>query len=221
MSGVEPAHPGQTVSGVEPAHPGQTVSGAEPAHPGQTVSTTSGRERELMLTGIGGQGVQLAAQVIAQGATADGKEVLVFGSYGGMMRGGSTDSTVVIGDQPIEAPPVLSSTWSAILMHHQYWMPLRDRIRDRGLVLVNTSVFEDELDADRYQVVEVPATDVAADRGNPLLAAMVMAGVYARRSGLVSLPGLLEGMRRSLPPYRRQLIEANEGALGAGWELAA
>ena len=187
----------------------------------EPVNASLSGERELMLTGIGGQGVQLAAQVIAQGATADGKEVLVFGSYGGMMRGGNTDSTVVISDQPIEAPPVLSTTWSAILMHHQYWAPLRERICDGGLVLVNTSVFEDELDRDRYQVVDVPATDVATDLGNPLLAAMVMAGVYGRKSGLVSLDGLVEGMRRSVPPYRRQLIEANEGALSAGWEMAA
>ena len=178
-------------------------------------------ERELMLTGIGGQGVQLAAQVIAQGATADGKEVLVFGSYGGMMRGGNTDSTVVISDRPIEAPPVLSATWSAILMHHEFWRPLRERIRNNGLVLVNTSVFEDDLDRDRYQVVEVPATDVATDLGNPLLAAMVMSGVYGRTSGLVSLEGLIEGMRRSVPPYRSQLIEANEAALETGWEMAA
>ena len=197
------------------------MSGVEPPNPSQPMTDRVTGERELMLTGIGGQGVQLAAQVIAQGATAEGREVLVFGSYGGMMRGGNTDSTVVISDQPIEAPPVLSSTWSAILMHHQYWTPLRERIRDNGLVLVNTSVFEDELDADRYQVVEVPATDVATDLGNPLLAAMVMSGVYGRRSGLVSLDGLVAGMRRSVPPYRSQLIEANESALAAGWEMAA
>ncbi len=178
-------------------------------------------ERELMLTGIGGQGVQLAAQVIAQAATAEGKEVLVFGSYGGMMRGGNTDSTVVISDHPIEAPPVLSSTWSAILMHHQFWAPLRTRIRDGGLVLVNTSVFEDELDRHRYRVVEVPATDAATGLGNPLLAAMIMAGVYGRESGLVGLDGLMEGMRRSVPPYRSRLIEANETALATGWEMAA
>jgi len=146
------------------------------------MSSQATGERELMLTGIGGQGVQLAAQVIAQGATADGKEVLVFGSYGGMMRGGNTDSTVVISDQPIEAPPVLSSTWSAILMHHQFWAPLQERIRDGGLVLVNTSVFEDELRPDRYRVVEVPATDAATDLGNPLLAAMVMAGGYGKNT---------------------------------------
>ena len=57
-------------------------------------------ERELLFTGIGGQGVQLAAQVIARAAIAEGKEVQLFGSYGGMMRGGDTLATLVIGDTP-------------------------------------------------------------------------------------------------------------------------
>ena len=64
-------------------------------------------ERELLLTGIGGQGVQLAAQVIARRATLEGRDVMFFGVYGGMMRGGNTDSTVVVADGPITAPPVV------------------------------------------------------------------------------------------------------------------
>ena len=63
-------------------------------------------ERELLITGIGGQGVQLAAQVIAKAATLEGRDVMFFGIYGGMMRGGNTDSTVVVADSPITAPPV-------------------------------------------------------------------------------------------------------------------
>ena len=58
-------------------------------------------EREVLITGIGGQGVQLAAQVLARAATLEGREVMYLGLYGGMMRGGNTDSTVVVGDGPI------------------------------------------------------------------------------------------------------------------------
>ena len=65
-------------------------------------------ERELLITGIGGQGVQLAAQVLARAATLEGREVMYLGLYGGMMRGGNTDSTVVVADAPILAPPVVS-----------------------------------------------------------------------------------------------------------------
>ena len=57
-------------------------------------------EYELLVTGIGGQGVQLAAQVLARAATLEGRDVMLFGIYGGTMRGGNTDGTVVVGRRP-------------------------------------------------------------------------------------------------------------------------
>ena len=80
-------------------------------------------ERELLLTGIGGQGVQLAAQVLARGATLDGRHVMLFGVYAGAMRGMNTDATVVIGDGPLQSPPLISHTWSAIGMHDRCRRP--------------------------------------------------------------------------------------------------
>ena len=65
-------------------------------------------ERELIMTGIGGQGVQLAAAVVARAALLEGRDVQVFGSYGGMMRGGATEATVVVADGPVEAPPTVA-----------------------------------------------------------------------------------------------------------------
>ena len=73
-------------------------------------------ERELIITGIGGQGVQLAAAVVARAAVLEGREAQVFGNFAGMMRGGATESTVVVADGPIAAPPTVGSTWSAVLM---------------------------------------------------------------------------------------------------------
>src|ERR1700736_2931761 len=64
-------------------------------------------EREVLMTGIGGQGVQLAAKTLATAAMREGREVLVFGIYGGSMRGGNTDATVVVGTGPLRAPPVI------------------------------------------------------------------------------------------------------------------
>ncbi len=100
-------------------------------------------ERELLITGIGGQGVQLAAQVVARAATLEGRDVMFFGVYGGMMRGGPTDSTVVIGDEPITSPPVVSRAWSAIAMHDEHWAPLVPRLRPGAIVFVNDETFTD------------------------------------------------------------------------------
>ena len=74
-------------------------------------------EREILFTGIGGQGIQLMAKVLAQAAVDEGKHAMLFGLYGGAMRGGPSDSTVVIGDGPIEAPPIVPACWSIVAMY--------------------------------------------------------------------------------------------------------
>jgi Pyruvate/2-oxoacid:ferredoxin oxidoreductase gamma subunit len=175
-------------------------------------------ERELLITGIGGQGVQLAAQVIARAATLEGRDVIFFGVYGGMMRGGPTDSTVVVADGPISSPPVVSRSWSAIAMHDEHWAPLVPRLRDGAVVLVNEETFTAPLDPS-LTVHRVAATEVAAELGNRLGGSMVMVGAYAGVTGLVGIDSLVDAMRASIPSYRVQHADANERALRAGWEL--
>jgi 2-oxoglutarate ferredoxin oxidoreductase subunit gamma len=172
-------------------------------------------ERELLITGIGGQGVQLCAQVLARAATLEGREVMYLGLYGGMMRGGNTDSTVVVADAPILAPPVVSRAWSAIAMHDDYWPAVESKLRPGGLVLVNDTTFTAEV-RDDVTIHRVPATTVATDLGSPLSGSMVMLGAFCATTGIVSEAGLIEAMRASIPPYRTQHIEANERALKAG-----
>lgn len=183
-------------------------------------------ERALLLTGIGGQGVQLAAQVIARAAVLDGRQAMLFGSYGGMMRGGNTDATVVVADDAVLAPPTVSTAWGAIVMHHDYWDFVRTRMVTGSLVLVNSSVFDQEIDEPAWEVIRVPATDLAIDLGNPMLGTMVMTGVLAATTDLVSLPSLDAAVAESLPSYRSKHVASNVAALarGARWateELAA
>ena len=174
-------------------------------------------ERELLVTGIGGQGVQLVAQVIAKAATLEGRDVMFFGIYGGMMRGGNTDSTVVVADGPITAPPVVARAWSAIAMHDDVWAPLEPRLRPDGFVLVNDSTFAHEITAP-VTVYRIGATELAAELANPLGGAMVMVGAYCGLTGLVSLDALVQAMGESVPSYRQQHVDANERTIRAGWE---
>src|SRR5690348_2408441 len=174
-------------------------------------------ERELVMTGIGGQGIQLAAQVLAKAALDEGREVQLFGSYGGMMRGGNTEATVVFADGPIEAPPTVGHTWSAILMHHDYSEPTIARLRPGTLVLVNTTVFEGHFDRSPYVVVDVPATDLALEVGNIMTASMVMTGAYVAATGLVSMESVAAAVAAALPSYRSQHVALNVAALEAGF----
>lgn len=173
-------------------------------------------ERELLLTGIGGQGVQLAAQVLARAAAIEGRNVMLFGVYGGVMRGGNSDATVVVADGPVQAPPIVNKAWSAIALHPRYWEPLAPKLVDGAVVLLNSSLFEDGVDRDRLRIVDLAASDLAAELGNPLAVSMVATGAYVAVTGLVSLDAAVAAMRESLPSYRRQHADGNEQALRAG-----
>src|SRR5437588_11666361 len=175
-------------------------------------------ERELLLTGIGGQGVQLAAQVIARAAVLEGREVMLFGLYGGVMRGGNSDVTVVVADGPVQAPPIVSHAWSALVLHPRYWEPLRARLVPDAIIVVNSSLFDEPVELPG--VVDVPATEVATEQlGNPMAVSMVATGAYVALTGLVGLDSAVAAMEESLPAYRRQHAEANAAALRAGAAL--
>jgi Pyruvate/2-oxoacid:ferredoxin oxidoreductase gamma subunit len=174
-------------------------------------------ERELLLTGIGGQGVQLAAQIIARGAALEGRDVMLFGVYGGVMRGGNSDATVVVADGPVQAPPIVSHAWSAIVLHPRYWEPVRARLVPGAVVVVNSSLFEDEAPVDGLAVYDVAATQVASEElGNPMAVSMVATGAYVALTGLIGLDSAVTAMEESLPAYRRQHAEANAAALHVG-----
>src|SRR5258708_983944 len=150
-------------------------------------------ERELLLTGIGGQGGQLSARVIATAAIAEGPGVPMFGSYGGLMRGGETQPNLP------PSPPTVGHAWSAIVMHDQFAPPILAKLSPGSIVVVNTDVCSSRPDPTLSTVVNVAANEIADRIGNRLAASMVLAGGYAAATGLVTLDALTAAIAASLP----------------------
>src|SRR5205823_12633695 len=116
--------------------------------------------------------------------------------------------------------PTIAHSWSAIVMHDAYASPTLDRVREGGVVMLNTSVVRRELDPERFVVIELAAADIAEGAGNRMAASMVMVGAYAAATDILSLDSLGEAVAASLPPYRRALAEVNVAALRAGFDAA-
>lgn len=195
-------------------------------------------ERELLMTGVGGQGIQLAARLLAHSLTAAGRSVQLFGSFGGMMRGGSTDATLVAADTAVQCPPTVSLAWSAIVMHDAYADGVVARLRPGGWLLVNSTVcgkpwregqglyerpheraqpHEAARPDEAVHVLEVAATDMARELGTAAAATMVAVGAYARATGIIGLDGLARALPEVLPPYRLDQSASNARALEAGY----
>lgn len=172
-------------------------------------------QREVMMTGVGGQGIQLCSKTLATAAVAEGREAMLCGHYAGAIRGGQTDASVVVADARLRALPILPSAWAGFVMSSKYWPSTREFLRPGGPVLVNGSLVED-LEAPGLEVIAVPASDIAGDLGAPMAASMVLLGAFAATTGLVGVQALVEAMAELIPPYRSEHVRANEAALRAG-----
>jgi Pyruvate/2-oxoacid:ferredoxin oxidoreductase gamma subunit len=175
-------------------------------------------EHEIMMTGVGGQGVQLAAQILARSAVVEQREVMTLGTYGGTMRGGNTDSTLVVADGPIHSPPIVAEVGIALAMHHAFFEPVAKKLRPGALIVVNSTIFEEKVQAEDASCIEFPATRIATDLGVGMAASLVLIAAFAKYTGFVSLDSLVAGMEQSVPSYRSQHVEGNAKALRAGYD---
>jgi 2-oxoglutarate ferredoxin oxidoreductase subunit gamma len=177
-------------------------------------------EREILLSGIGGQGIQLAAKTLAVAAMHEERRVLMFGTYGGEMRGGETEAAVVVGATSLLTPPVIDFAWAGLAMHSMGWPNMVAKLRPGGIVLINTSVFEHPV-AYEGTVLPLAVTGMAAAAGMQQAAAMLALGAFAAVTGIVKIETLHAIAEEVLPPYRRQFAAANRRALSIGYETVA
>jgi 2-oxoglutarate ferredoxin oxidoreductase subunit gamma len=132
------------------------------------------------------------------------------------MRGTKTNAELTVGDEPLQALPVVSDAWSALVMDPAYWETIRPNLAPGAVVAVNSSLFHLEVDVDDAKTFGVPASDLAVELGSPMSAGFVLVGAYAALTGLVGVESLADAMRALVPPYRTQHVAANERAISAG-----
>jgi 2-oxoglutarate ferredoxin oxidoreductase subunit gamma len=145
-----------------------------------------------------------------------GQYAMLAADYGGEMRGGPSQASVVIGDAPLRSLPILPSSGAAVLMHHKFRGFALERLRPDGLLLLNTSIVPDGMIAHAGRVVGLPVTSMARELGAAQSAGFVMLGAYIGLTGVVAPETLEQAMRRLLPPYRAHHGDANARAIGAG-----
>lgn len=176
-------------------------------------------ERTAMITGIGGQGIQLVAKTLAEAFTRQGRYAMLGASYGGEMRGGPSQAAVVVGDRPLRSLPVVARTHAVLLFHDRFCEPSLERLVPGGLCLVNSSVVSEDVVADLPARRAVPATATAKELGAAQAGGFVMLGAYCALMEPIPAALLEAALTDLLPPYRKQHAATNARALEAGMEL--
>jgi Pyruvate/2-oxoacid:ferredoxin oxidoreductase gamma subunit len=178
-------------------------------------------ERALILVGVGGEGIQLAATIVAHAAVRNGLYVSLLGLYGGEMRGGPSECSISFSTGPVEAPLILSETWSAIVLGPTFWSSTQRKLRPDSFVLFDRDKSTGEHAGGTYKALPLAATRIARECGDERLASLVMIGAYGELTGIAPAVTLASAMESLVPSYRSERIASNRRALVAGAEAVA
>jgi len=175
----------------------------------------------MLFGGFGGQGVVTIGKLAAAVAMREGREVTCISSYGPEVRGGTVHCHVVISEEPIYSP-IIEEADALFLFNQLSYDKFRRRLREGGLLLVNSSLVETDSAVERAAPAErllIPATEAAGEIGTILVSNVVLLGAYCAARNVLPARAVLAEME-DIASGKPHLLEVNRKAFHKGQELA-
>jgi len=154
---------------------------------------------------------------LAQAAMMEGKHVTYLPAYGAEVRGGTANCTVSVSDEEI-ASPVASSPSYIVAMNQPSMLRFQNHLQSGGILFLNSTLIKETVNRGDIEFVNVPANAMAEELGNLKSANMVMLGAFIKKSNLVHLDSLIDGLAVALKGNQK-LITFNKNALTAGYNM--
>ena len=174
---------------------------------------------KVIIAGAGGQGIMLLGKVLAEAAMRLGRYVTWLPSYGAEVRGGTAHCMVIISDAEIGSPYVDKAD-TLIIMNAPSLGKFKNRIKKKGLLIVNSSLADNLKDIDKKaHMIKHPFTDLAMGLGNIKVANMIALGVFISRKNIVDSKSVSGVIQAIAPEDKKNLIEINQKALIEGMNL--
>lgn len=187
-------------------------------------------KKDIILCGVGGQGILSIATIIGEAATRAGLNLKQAEVHGMSQRGGDVQSHLRLSDKTIYSDLIAQGSADMIIsmepMESLRYLPYLSK---EGRVVTGSKPFvniPDYPDTDTLmaELTALPAVDmmdidaVARDAGNPRGANMVLLGMAARYFSILSPQELQDAIRTVFARKGESVVEANLKAFRAGLE---
>ncbi|MBX5327739.1 MAG: 2-oxoacid:acceptor oxidoreductase family protein [Candidatus Bathyarchaeota archaeon] len=170
---------------------------------------------EVRISGLGGQGVVLAGQILGKAAVYDGKNVAQTQSYGAEARGSAAKSEVIISDSKIGFPAVRKSDILIAMSQQALEKHLKD-LKENGVLLVD-STYVKKIPETTAKVLQIPATENAEKMfGAKICANMIMLGALAKATNIVSEKAMQKAIEDTVT---RKTVDINKRAYKYGAKI--
>jgi len=170
----------------------------------------------MIFAGSGGQGIQFSGKQMAKSGMYAGYQVTFLPSYGPEMRGGTSNCTVVISDEEIGSPSVVSPD-IAVVMNKPSFEKFAPHVQAGGKLFYDVTLIDLESSRTDIDIIPVPATAIAEENGLNGFANVILMGKIIKDTGLFDYDSFVEYLVASIPPTKAALIEKNKKAIELGY----
>ncbi|RPI76880.1 MAG: 2-oxoacid:ferredoxin oxidoreductase subunit gamma [Desulfobacteraceae bacterium] len=176
--------------------------------------------KQVRLIGFGGQGVVLAGTILAHAAIKDGRWVAGSSAYGAQARGGTARYDVIVAEDAIKFPHMISTDILIAFSQKAYEESLGQLSEQGALVIYDELLVKPQV-LKQVTQISVPATDKALqDLNNKQAANMVMLAAAAALTGLASQSALVKALEEnSAERFREINLKALELGQRIGMEI--
>jgi len=173
---------------------------------------------EVIMAGVGGKGVLLSGDILAESAMPQYRNIVWFPSYASAMRGGSCECTVVLSDDSI-ASPILPTADTIVVLATSELKTFEKRVKPGGtLIIESTGGLPQKVERKDIKVIEIPGVEKAVAAGDIRSANLVLLGAYIGATGAVS-PELIEKELDKRFGSSKKGLEINKKAFREGIKL--
>lgn len=173
---------------------------------------------EIVIAGFGGQGVLSMGKILAYSGLMEGKEVSWMPSYGPEQRGGTSNVTVIVSDDPVSSP-VVSDYDVVVALNQPSLDKFEPHVKPGGILIYDSNGIHRTPERKDIEVYEVPATDEATAMGNQKVFNMLILGALIKVSPMIDKSSIEKGLEKSLPERHHKLIPMNMQAINRGAEI--
>ena len=170
---------------------------------------------EIRISGFGGQGVIRCGYIIGKTAALyDGKHATLTQSFGPEARGSACSAQILVDDDPIRYP-YLTTPDTVVAMSQEAYDKFGSDITPDGTLLIDEDLVKMGDVAERRKIFSVPATRIAEQIGNRIVANIVMLGFFTAVTDIITSEAAREALPSSVPS---RFIDLNVQAFEKGYE---
>ncbi len=175
--------------------------------------------KKTIFSGFGGQGVLMMGYVLSVSAMKDDKHVTYLPSYGAEVRGGTASCTVIVSDEEIFSP-VASTLDYAVIMNKPSLAKYEDSLAPGGVIILNSSLVEENPSRKDVAVVRIPANDIAKELGSERTINMIMLGALVGKTKIATQDSIMNGLIQIVKAKNAALMDLNRKGMEKGVEYA-